>query len=259
VIGKSSWIDRSSVISETALIEPNVYIGKNCIIGNNVKIGFGAVVECNTEIGDGTVVSSHAHLGGAPQDISYKGEDTRLIIGKNCVIREFAFVHRASTKEEWKTVIGDNCFIMASSHVGHDCVLGNGVILTSYAGLSGHVHVGDYTVLGGGALVHQFVRIGKMAMVGGRAVVLKDVPPYSMVAGHPAILEGLNIVGLKRNGVKQEVRNELKKAINILNNINFLLNEVIDHIGNLVQYDEVKILREFLIRSKRGIIRRGNA
>jgi len=85
------------------------------------------------------------------------------------------------------------------------------VILTSYAGLSGHVHVGDYTVLGGGALVHQFVRIGKMAMVGGRAVVLKDVPPYSMVAGQPAILEGLNVVGLKRNGVKQEVRNELKK------------------------------------------------
>jgi UDP-N-acetylglucosamine acyltransferase len=258
VIDKNSYIDKSAVVSETALIESNVYIGKNCIIGNNVKVGFGAVVECNTEIGDGTIISSHAHLGGAPQDVSYKGEDTKLVIGKNCIIREFSFIHRASTKEEWKTVIGDNCFIMASSHVGHDCVLGNGVILTSYAGLSGHVYVGDYAVLGGGALVHQFVRIGNMSMVGGRAVVLKDVPPYSMVAGHPAVLEGLNIVGLKRNGVKQEVRNELKRAISILNNIDFLLKEAIDNIEKLVQYDEIKTLRDFLLRSKRGVIRRGN-
>ncbi len=257
MIDKNAFIDKSSEVASTAEIAANVYIGKNCKIGENVKIGFGTVIESNTEIGDGTVISPNVNLGGAPQDISYKGEDTKLIIGKNCIIREFAFIHRASTKEEWVTTIGDNCFIMASSHVAHDCRIGNNVILTSFVALAGHVHIDDGAIIGGGTGVHQFTRIGRQAMVGGYSKIVKDVPPYALVDGNPAKLYGLNMIGLKRKGVPAEVRNELKKAYSILINMDYNLEEVASEIAKLHQYDEVAIFLDFIKKSKRGIMRRG--
>lgn len=257
MIDKNAFIDKTAEISGTAEISANVYIGKNCKIGDNVKIGYGTVIESNTEIGDGTIISPNVNLGGAPQDISYKGEDTKLIIGKNCIIREFAFIHRASTKEEWVTTIGDNCYIMASSHVAHDCRIGNNVIITSYAALAGHVHVDDGVIIGGGAGVHQFTRIGRQAMVGGYAKITKDVPPYALVDGNPARLFGLNMIGLKRRGIPPEVRNELKKAYNILVNMDYILDDVVTQIASLTQYEEIKVFLDFIKKSKRGIMRRG--
>ncbi|MCX8084728.1 MAG: acyl-ACP--UDP-N-acetylglucosamine O-acyltransferase [Calditerrivibrio sp.] len=257
MIDKSAFIDKTAEVAPSAEIAANVYIGKNCKIGENVKIGFGTVIECNTEIGDGTVVSPNVNLGGAPQDISYRGEDTRLVIGKNCVIREFSFLHRGSTKEEWVTTIGDNCFIMAASHVAHDCRIGNNVIITSYVALAGHVHIDDGVILGGQAAVHQFTRIGRQAMVGGCAKITKDVPPFCLVDGNPAKLYGLNMIGLKRRGVPAEVRSELKKAYDILVNMDYVLEDVIKEISKLNQYDEVKVFLEFIRKSKRGLMRRG--
>ena len=121
-------IDKTAVIHPSAQIADDAIIGPYVVIGENVKIGMNAIVECHTEIGDGTILAPNAHIGGAPQDYSFKNEDTKLIIGKNCVIREFAPIHRATTKEDWKTEIGDNCLIMALSHIGHDCKFGNNVI-----------------------------------------------------------------------------------------------------------------------------------
>ncbi len=173
------------------------------------------MIESNTTVGAGSVICANAHIGGDPQDYSFGGEDTKLIIGKNCVVREFATIHRASTKEDvWETVIGgDNCFIMAYAHVAHDCKLANNVTMTSFASFGGHCRVGAFVVAGGGyAACHQFCRIGTGAMLGGRVNVVKDIPPFTIAAGIPAVIEGLNTVGLKRRGVKPDARLELKKS-----------------------------------------------
>ncbi|MGA1862421.1 acyl-ACP--UDP-N-acetylglucosamine O-acyltransferase [Deferribacter thermophilus] len=256
MIHKTAIIDKSSEISSKAEIGPNVYIGKNCVIHDNVKIGFGTVIESNTEIKEGTIISPNAHLGGAPQDISYKGEDTKLIIGKNCIIREFVTIHRASTKEDWVTEIGDNCFIMASSHIAHDCKIGNNVILTSYSGLAGHIHVGDMAVISGLVAVHQFVRIGKLAMIGGMSRITLDVPPFTLVEGNPAVIHGLNVIGLRRRGIGLEVRNELKKLLKIFLDKKYTKEEAIIEMEKVVNSSEGREFVEFMKYSKRGITRR---
>lgn len=256
-IHPAAHVDKSAVISPSAEIDADAYIGKNCIIGDNVKIGFRAIVECNTEIGEGTVLSPNAHVGGAPQDYSYKGEDTKLIIGKNCVIREFAPIHRATTKEEWKTVIGDKCYIMALSHIGHDCVFGNEITLVGSALIPGHVHVDDYAVISGYAGVHQGVRIGTMAMAAGQCHASMDVPPYCIIGNenNKGKIEGLNVVGMRRRGVKPETVRELKKALTIFLDKSMLLEEAKLKLAELTQYEEIKKFRNFLEGSKRGITR----
>ncbi|ADD69054.1 acyl-(acyl-carrier-protein)--UDP-N-acetylglucosamine O-acyltransferase [Denitrovibrio acetiphilus DSM 12809] len=257
MINKGAIIDPSCEIADSAEIAAGAYIGKNCVIGENVQIGYNAVVESNTTIGDGTVLSPNAHIGGAPQDYSFRGEDTKLIIGKNCVIREFATIHRASTKEDvWETVVGDDCFIMAYAHIGHDCKLGNNITLTNYVSFGGHCHVGSNVVAGGYAGCHQFTRIGTGAMLGARVNVSKDIPPFCMAVGIPARIEGLNVVGLKRRGVKPDARLELKRAMAILRDLKIKLADVPDKLAELEQFEEVKIFIDFLKDSKRGFTRR---
>jgi UDP-N-acetylglucosamine acyltransferase len=257
MIEKGAIIHPSCVVADSAHIEQGAYIGRNCVIGENVKVGYNAVIQNNTTVGDGTVVCSNAHIGGDPQDYSFKGEDTKLIIGKNCMIREFATIHRASTKEDvWETVIGDNCFIMAYAHVAHDCKLGNNVTMTSYASFGGHCRVGSFVVAGGYAGCHQFVRVGSGAMLGGGSIITKDIPPFCMTAGSPAALEGLNVVGLKRRGVKPEARLELKRALKIYSDLNNKLTDLPAMLAELEQYDEIKTFADFLKDSKRSYTRR---
>ena len=256
MIHPTAVVDPSTELDSTVEVGPNAYIGKNCILHKNVRVGPNAIVECHTEIGNGTIVAANAHVGGAPQDISYRNEDTKLKIGKDCVIREFATINRASTKEEWVTKIGDKCFFMAYSHVGHDCIVGNEVIITNYTPLAGHVHVEDYVIISGHSGVHQFVKIGTMAMIGGMTKILKDVPPYTLVEGIPGIVHGLNSVGLKRRGLKPEVRKDLKKALKIFLNKELLLRDAIEEIEKIAKFDEVRHFADFLKESKRGVIRR---
>lgn len=257
MIEKGAVIHPSCEIAESAQIETGAYIGKNCVIGENVKVGYNAVIQRDTTVGENTVVSANAHIGGDPQDYMFGGEDTKLRIGKNCVIREFATIHRASTKEEvWETVVGDNCYIMAYAHIGHDCKLGNNITMTSFSAFSGHCHVGDSTIMGGKAATHQFVRIGKMCMIGGGSVVTRDIPPFVMTAGNPVAIEGLNSIGLKRNGVSPEVRMELKRALKMYSDLNNKLAELPSRMAELQQFDEVKIFADFLKDSKRSFTRR---
>lgn len=256
-IHPSAHIDKSAEIADTAEIAAGAFIGKNCKIGSGAVIGYNAVVECYTEIGEGTVLSPNAHVGGAPQDTSYRGEDTKLIIGKNCIIREFAPIHRATTKEDWVTVVGDECDIMALSHVAHDCKLGNGIILVGGALLAGHVHVGDYAVIGAHSGVHQFARIGTMAMLAAFSRVSLDILPYCLCGRESAgNIEGLNVVGLKRRGMKPEVRAELKKAVKLFLDKSMLLADAVEKMKELIRYPEIDVMIDFITSTKRGLARR---
>ncbi|MCD8569211.1 MAG: acyl-ACP--UDP-N-acetylglucosamine O-acyltransferase [Geovibrio sp.] len=255
MISPLAYVDPGSEVHETAEIERGAYVGKGCKIGAGVKIGVNAVVEIHTEIGDGTVICANAHVGGAPQDTGFKGEDTKLKIGKNCVIREFATIHRATTKENWITLVGDNCYLMTGSHIAHDSVVGNNVIFTNYSCTAGHVRVGDFTVFGGYAAVHQFTRIGSMVMLGNRASVTKDVPHFCLFADGG--IPGLNIVGLRRRGMSSEARLELKKALHIYGNLSNPWESVPSLLKELNQFDEVKMFIDFIeAPSKRGFSRR---
>lgn len=255
MISPLAYVDPSSEVHETAEIERGAYVGKGCIIGANVQIGVNAIVEKFTEIGEGTVLCANAHVGGSPQDTGYRGEDTKLKIGKNCVIKEFATVHRATTKENWITVMGDNCYMMTCSHIAHDSVVGNNVIMTNYSCTAGHVHVGDFTVFGGYAAVHQFTRIGSAVMLGNRASVTKDVPHFCMFADGG--IPGLNIIGLRRKNVSSSARLELKKALHIYGNLSNSWDSVPSLLKELEQFDEVKMFIDFIeAPSKRGFTRR---
>jgi len=256
MIDSSAQISSNAVVAESAQVDAGVFIGEGCKIGENVRIGRNSIVEAYTEIGENTCISPNVHVGGPPQDTGFKNEPTKLVIGRNCTIREFSTIHRASTKEDWITEIGDNCYIMATSHIGHDCKVGNNVIVTSFVGLSGHVHVGDNVVFGGMAGIHQFVKIGKGAMIGGLSRIAKDVPPFCLAEGSPAKIHGLNSVGLRRSGFKREQLSNLKKVMKIFLNKEYLIDDAISEIVKLSDSAEVKDFAEFLRNSKRGVLRR---
>lgn len=254
-IHATATIDKSSEISSSAVIDAYAYIGKNCKIGDNVYVGRNAHIDMNTEIGDGTRIFSHAHLGAEPQDYSYRGEDTKLIIGKNCVIRENAPIHRATAKDKWETVIRDNVFIMALSHIGHDCIIEDNVTIVSGVLVGGHSVLECNVTVGGGCEIHQFTRIGRYSMIGGGSSLRSDVPPFVLIAGNPTILQGLNAVGLKRACIKPDVRLELKRAYKIYTKKSYSLAQVLKELESLVQFEEIKYFSQFLLDSKRPLLR----
>ena len=191
-----------------------------------------------------------------PQDIGYKDEETYLIIGDDNVIRECATIHRATTKEDRKTEIGNKNFLMAYSHVAHDCKLGNNVIMANSVALGGHIVIEDYAIIGGITAVHQFVRIGSYAMVGGCSAVALDVPPYVSAAGNRAKLYGLNLIGLKRRGFGDATLNYMKKAYKIIFRSGLMLEEAIKETSaEMPDVKEVQNLIHFIQGTKRGIMR----
>lgn len=212
----TSTIHPSAVIAEGANIGANVFIGPYCTIGEHVTLGDGVrlvshvVIDGTTIIGDETEIFPFASIGHRPQDKKFKGEDSRLIIGKRNVIREHVTMNPGTEGGGLTTIVGDDCLFMASAHVAHDCVVGNNVILANNATLAGHVHVGNGVIIGGLAAVHQFVRIGEFAFVGGMTGVTKDLIPFGMVTGDRGSLDGLNLVGLKRRNVARENITQLR-------------------------------------------------
>lgn len=214
-------IHSTAVIADDAQIAADVEVGpyavieKNTKIGARTKIGSHSVIHSCVELGEDNLISNHVVLGGAPQDIGYKDEPTWLVIGDRNKIREFTAIHRATNLDQ-PARIGNDCFIMSNVHLGHDCQVGNGVIITTFAGASGHVHIGDKAVIGGGACIHQFCRIGTLAMVAGLAPVGKDVLPYCMLGRDPTAHFKLNIVGLRRAGIKGDAYRALEHAIQLV-------------------------------------------
>jgi UDP-N-acetylglucosamine acyltransferase len=252
-------IHPTAVIDPEAKLGTDVTVGPYAIIEAGVTVGDGSsvaahvVLHSGCRLGRGVIVAPHAVLGGPPQHLDYRGQLSGLTIGDGTVIREHVSIHR-SLEEGGETRIGRDCFIMALAHVGHDCELGDGVILTSYVGLSGHVTMGDRVVVGGHTAFHQFVRIGRTAMVSGMSRVVKDVPPYVIAEGNPCRIRGLNVVGLRRAGVPSETRDELKRAHRLMFRSGLNVGKAIEAIRAEVGPDEaVDHFVAFVEASERGI------
>ena len=215
-------------IHPTAIVDPGAQLGRDveigafCTVGARVQLGDGVrlvshvVVEGSTSIGTGTTVYPFAVLGGAPQHLAHKGEDTRLVIGERNTIREHVTMHTGTVGGGGVTTVGSDSLYMVGAHVAHDCVIGDRVTFANNATLGGHVVIGDFVFMGGLCAVHQFTRIGRYSFVGGGGVVTKDIIPYGSVWGNHAHLEGLNLVGLKRRGFSREAINALRAAYRLL-------------------------------------------
>lgn len=250
LVDSSARIAEDAEVGAYAVIGPEVDIASGCVINHHVNI------ERDTSIGRGTRIWPMASVGTDPQDLKYKGERTRLEIGANVSIREFATVNRGSEEGGGVTRVGDECLLMTYSHVAHDCQLGKRVIMANAVNLAGHVTIEDYAALGGMVAVHQFVRIGTHCFVGGLSGVAQDLPPYTLCEGARAKTHGLNSIGLKRAGFSNETIEAIKKAYRVIFRSNTPLKKAIaqarEEAPNL---PEVAHFLEFIEASQRGVPR----
>jgi len=256
-------------MSRGTKIHPTVLIHPKCEIGNDVEIGPHCVIEKGSVIGDGTIlmagtivhseailgrnniIHSYAVLGGAPQDLDYQGQPTRLTMGDNNTIREFVTVNRGTTKERGETIIGSNNLIMACSHVAHDCILGNNIIMANNVLLAGHVRVGDCANISGGAAAHHFTTIGRYAYIGGMSKVKVDVPPYMVSDGDPALPRRCNEVGLRRHSFDEKVIGALSTAFRTVFRSGKPLSEAVLELDPQ-GIEEVAIFKDFLQQKLHG-------
>lgn len=255
-------IHPSAVVSPKAEIADGVKIGPYSIISDKVAVGSDTIIDShvvidgNTQIGERNRIYPFVSIGSPPQDIGYQGEETRVIIGDENIVREFVTINRATTKQERVTRVGNKNYLMAYAHIAHDCNLGNSIIMSNAATLGGHIEIGDYAIIGGLVAVHQFVRIGTYAFVGGKSALIKDIPPFMMAAGDRAKLYGLNQIGLRRQGFPQEKIDGLKKAYKIIWRDRLLFSEALERVRTeIAPFEELEILLEFLGNSKRGVVR----
>ncbi len=255
----SVQIDPKAIVSPKAELGKNVKIGPYAVIGENVKIGAGCLIDSfaqvlgYTEVGQSCHIFPYAVVGNIPQDLKYKGERSFLIIGDNNRIREFVTINPGTDKDT-KTIIGNNNLIMAYSHIAHDCKIGDGNVLANVATLAGYVRIGNKVVIGGLVAIHQFCRLGDFSIIGGCSKVVQDIPPYSMCDGHPAVICGLNLVGLRRAKFSSSRIKELKKAFKII----FFDNHSLAKSRELVRKSlppskELENLFDFISSSKRGL------
>lgn len=255
-IHPTALVSPRAEVAETATIGPYCVIGDHVRIGRETKIESHVVIGGHTELGERNTVFPFVSIGSPPQDVGYKGEDTRVSIGNDNLIKEFVTINRATTKQDWVTIVGNENFLMAYAHVAHDCRLGNRIIMSNAATLGGHTEIGDCATLGGLAATHQFVRIGAYAFVGGKSGVDRDVPPFMMIAGERARLYGVNRRGLRRHGFSQEVIDGLKKAYRIIWRDEGPLAEAITRAREEVPSSpQLEMLLRFFEGSKRGVLR----
>ena len=212
MIHNSSVIDKKAKISKNVKIGPYCFVGPNVEIAENVELISNVHLEGNTKIGKGTKIFPFASIGTQPQDLKFKGEENYLEIGENNLIREYVTINPGTEGGGSKTTIGNNCLFMISSHIAHDCKIGNNVIIANNVPLGGHVTIEDSVVIGGNSAVQQFTRIGRLAMIGGMTGVLKDVIPFGLSIGNRNFLQGLNLIGLRRHNYENQKIIGLDKA-----------------------------------------------
>lgn len=256
-------IHPTAIVDSRAELDPSVEVGPWCVIGPHVKIKKGTqlkshvVVEGWTEIGEENVIFPFAVLGAVPQDLKYKGEPTRLIIGDRNRIRESVTMNLGTVQGGGMTKIGNDCLLMGYTHLGHDCILGDHVIVANYGGLAGHVEIGDYAILGGMVGVSQFVRVGAHAYIGGQSGLERDVPPFTIALGaRPCALKGANIVGLRRRGVPAEIIQKINEAIKLWNRPDVPKEQCLLEIES--QYGEFAEIQQFvgfIRKSEAGVVR----
>ena len=248
-IHPAAKIHPSVVIEPFVTIDQNVEIGEGTHIGSNVTIMEGARIGKHCNIFPGAVIS------GSPQDLKFKGEETTAIIGDNTTIRECVTVNRG-TAAKGKTVVGNNCLIMAYSHVAHDCLLGNNVIISNASQLAGEVQVDDFAVIGGGTLIHQFTHLGKHVMIQGGSRINKDIPPYVKAGRDPIAYTGINSIGLRRRNFTNDQIREIQEIYRYLYLSRLNVTDAVDRIeAELPATPERDEIIEFIRNSKRGIVR----
>jgi len=253
-IHPTAIIDPKAEIGNGVQIGPYTVVEADTIIHDNVTIGANCLVAKYTELKAKVTLFHGAVVGTVPQDLKFEGEKTVLIIGEGTTIREYAMLNRG-TSESGSTTIGRNCFLMAYSHVAHDCHIGNNVIMANAVNLAGHVEIGDYAIIGGVVPIHQFVKIGTHAMVGGGFRVTQDVCPYVLVGGYPLKVAGLNKIGLKRRGFSNEAIKTLEQTFKLLFTSKLNRSQAVDKIKAEVEMtNEVKVILDFIERSKRGLV-----
>ena len=256
MIHPTAIIDPNAQIDSSAEIGPFAVIGPHVRIGAGTRVGPHSVIDGWTEIGADNQIFHFAAVGGIPQDLKYRGEETWLRIGDRNIIREFATLQPGTVSGINETVIGNENLFMAYCHVAHDCVVGNRVIMANGSTLAGHVAVEDYAILGGLSAVHQFTRIGESAMLSGGAMVGQDVPPYTIAAGDRARVRGVNLVGLRRRGFSEESIALVKKAYRILVFSRLRLTDALRRIREeLPPGPEILHFVDFIEKSERGICR----
>jgi UDP-N-acetylglucosamine acyltransferase len=250
MIHQSSIIDTKAKVSKNVKIGPFCYIGPEVQLGENVELISNVHLEGNTKIGSGTKIFPFASIGTEPQDLKYKNEKNSTIIGENNIIREYVTINPGTDGGGSKTVIGNNCLLMISSHVAHDCKIGNNVIIANNVPLGGHVTIEDSVVIGGNSAVQQYTRIGRLAMIGGMTGVLKDVIPFGLSIGNRNYLQGLNLIGLRRKKYENKKIIGLDKAYkeifsskNLLENLNkingeYKDNELVNEVITFIERDK---------------------
>ena len=248
IIGNKVELGSNVKIGPYSVIEDNVQIGNNSNIKNFVTI-------CkNTIIGEDCEIFHNCSIGEIPQDLKFNGEKTKTIIGNRNKIRESVTINRG-TEALGETRVGDDCLLMAYSHVGHDSVIGNNVVMANMATLGGHVILNDWVSLGGGVLVHQFCKLGTQAFIGGGFRVVQDVPPYILAAKEPLKYQGINSIGLKRRGYDQKTRKDIKEIYQIVFGTNMNISQAIIEIKNKFKDSNHRnMILNFIENSKRGII-----
>jgi UDP-N-acetylglucosamine acyltransferase len=264
LIHPTAIVDTKAEIADGVEIGPYAVIGPMVKIGANTQIGAHTVVEGCTSIGAENKIGHFASIGGAPQDMKYRGEPTQLIIGDRNMIREFTTLHTGTIQDQGITRIGNDNWIMAYVHIAHDCVVGNHTIFSNNAQIAGHVHVDDWAILGGMSGVHQFVRIGEHSMIGGASKLVQDLPPYVIASGAVAEPHGLNAEGLKRRGFSPESIAALRHAYKLLYKQNLSFEEAKKAIADLAEEkqatevqtaEKLRIFHDFIAASERGIAR----
>ena len=253
-------IDKTAIIHPSAQIAEDAIIGPYVVIGEGVKIGSGTRVISNAhiehaEIGKNCTISPFATIGSEPQDLCYKGEDTKVIIGDETIIKENVTIHRAAACGDFTTRIGNKCLLMVGSHIAHNCVLDDQVILANLVTLGGHVHVGFGAFVGGMSVFHQNIRIGDMAIVSGFSASRQDILPYSKGEGRPPVPRGINVIALKRRGVPLEVRTATNEAFKLLISEDYNTSQAIEKIKAEIPMNEyIEKMIDFIQTSKRGVL-----
>ncbi len=248
IIDSGTQLGANVNVGAYSVIEDNVIIGDDCEIGHHVVLATG------TRLGNGVRVFPGAVIGSQPQDLKYKGEPTVVVIGDMTVVRECATISRGTTATN-RTTVGKNCLLMAYSHVAHDCVLGDGIILANSVNLSGHVTIQDNVIIGGLTGVHQFVTIGTNAMIGALFRVSKDVPPYVLAGGHPLSYEGLNLIGLRRRGFSPNTIQTIADTYHVIYRSKLNVSQALQKLTAMDgKIPEVEKIIDFIQKSKRGII-----
>ena len=255
-----SNIHPSSLVDPNAKIHETVKIGPFCIIGPNVEIGANTVLHSHvvldghTTIGEGNQFFHSCSIGAPPQDLSYKGEPTRVVIGNNNTFREYVSIHRGTLKENGITQVGNNCFLMAYVHAGHDVGIGNNVIVANSTNFAGHVKIGDRVIIGGGTNVSQFVTLGRGAYIGGASAIDRDIPVFCTALGNRVFLKGINIIGLRRQGYSKQEISEVVDFYRSMEASALSPRAFVEHEEHMSEFKDNRVVQEMVEQIKKSEI-----